>query len=616
MPKTNETPKKSNKPARLAVLLAALCLAVLLAWRYLPWNRANAAENTTFVAKRGPLLVSILEGGNIHALESQVIRCQVEGRDGTKIINIVEEGYQVTEQDVADGKVLVELDSSDLRERLLNQETDVQASLANLTEMIKFKEVRENRSLSDLKNGNLQKKFALMDFKKYLGEEAAEKILDQVDISEASVERMIAENQREITTTSTNDSSTALLGSAGGDVLNAAGMTSSPIFEGAEALLPEIKNYDVDFSIFASDENEHLLGNGEASQELRKLKDEVLIAEAEYALKKKAYEGAQRLQAEGFLTENELQEKEIASRKSENAVQTAKANLELFKNYDLQKNAEQYLLNYEQALLEYARLKSDAMAELADAFSDVEWGKRRYGHEVEQLKDLREQLSNCVIRAERPGLVVYGDGTGRDRWNRKIIEGATVWERQAIITIPDMRKMALTVKIHESQVKRISTGLSVNIKVDAEADKRLTGEVYKVGLLPDSEDRQFNPDQKVYKTTITVAGNQTWLKPGMTAKAEILVREYDDVVYVPLQAVMPRQEGHACLLQTPGGHELRKVEVLDYNNRYCAIQDGLAPGDSVYLHVPKGIDLDSLKTRPAPQTVPETVPTVAAAATP
>ncbi len=616
MPKTNETPKKSTKRARTWVLLGGLCIALLLAWFFVPWNREDASDNTTFVAKRGPLLVSILEGGNIHALESQVIRCQVEGRDGTKIISIVEEGYQVTEKDVADGKVLVELDSSELRERLLNQETDVQASLANMTEMVKFKEVRENRSLSELKNGNLQKKFALMDFKKYLGEAAAKKILKQVDISEASVERMIAENQREITTTSTNDTSTALLGNGAGERVNGAGITASPIFEGAEALLPDIKNYDVDFSIFADDENEHLLGNGEASQELRKLKDDLLIAEAEYALKKKAYEGAQRLQAEGYLTENELQEKKIAFEKNENTVQAAKANLELFKNYDLQKNAEQYLLNYEQALLEYARLKSDAMAELADAFSDVEWGKRRYGHEVDQLKDLREQHANCIIKAERPGLVVYGDGTGRDRWNRKIHEGVNVWERQAIITIPDMRMMALTVKIHESQVKRISTGLSVNIKVDAEADKALTGDVYKVGVLPDSEDRQFNPDQKVYKTTITVNGNHTWLKPGMTAQAEIMVREYDDVVYVPLQAVLPRQEGHACLLHTPAGHELREVEVLDYNNRYCAIQAGLVPGDSVYLHVPKGLDLDDFEASPIEGGGIDLIPTATASVSP
>jgi multidrug efflux pump subunit AcrA (membrane-fusion protein) len=614
MPKTNETPKKSTKRSRTRVLLGAVCGILLLAGFFAFRPRQGVAEKTTFVARRGPLLVSVLEGGNIHALESQVIRCEVEGRDGTKILRIVEEGYQVTEEDVANGKVLVELDSSELRERLLNQETDVQASLANLTEMIKYKEVRENRSLSDLKNGNLQKKFTLMDFKKYLGEEAAETILKQVDISEESVERMIAENQREVTTTITDDTSTLLGGMAAG--IGSAGMTPSPVFESAEALLPDIKNYDVDFSIFAEDENEHLLGNGEASQALRKFKDEVLIAEAEYALKKKAYEGAQRLAAEGYLTPNELQEKQITFEKSENAVQTARANLELFKNYDLQKNAEQYLLNYEQALLELARIKSDAMAELADAFSDVEWGKRRYGHERDQLKDLQTQLSNCVIKAERPGLVVYGDGTGRDRWNRKILEGATVWERQAIITIPDMRKMALTVKIHESQVKRISTGLSVNIKVDAEADKALEGVVYKVGLLPDSEDSQFNPDQKVYKTTITVTGNHTWLKPGMTARAEIVVREYDDVLYVPLQAVMPRDQGHACLVQTPAGHELRSVEVLDYNNRYCAIQAGLNPGDAVYLHVPRGVDLDSMGTRPVEDAVSESLQTVTASVSP
>lgn len=616
MPKTNQTIKKSTNPIRRWVLLGGLCVALLLGGFFLPWRRQAGTENTTFAAKRGPLMVSVLEGGNIHALESQVLRCEVEGRDGTKILTIVEEGYQVTEEDVANGKVLVELDSSELRERLLNQETDVQASLANLTETIKYKEVRENRSLSELKNGNLQKKFALMDFKKYLGEDAAGTILKQVDISEESVARMIAENQREVTTTSTNDTSSLLLGTNATGGAQVTGMAPSPIFDGAESLLPEIKDYDVDFSIFANDENEHLLGNGEASQALRKFKDDVLIAEAEYALKKKAYEGAQRLAAEGYLTPNELQEKQITFEKSDNAVQTARADLELFKNYDLQKNAEQFLLNYEQALLELARLKSDAMAELADAFSDVEWGKRRYGHELDQLKDLREQLSNCVIRAERPGLVVYGDGTGRDRWNRKINEGASVWERQAIITIPDMRKMALTVKIHESQVKRISTGLSVNIKVDAEADKSLTGVVYKVGLLPDSEDRQFNPDQKVYKTTITVTGNQTWLKPGMTAQAEIVVREYDDVVYVPLQAVMPRQQGHACLVQTQAGRELRTVEVLDYNNRYCAIQTGLTPGDSVYLHVPKGLDLDDFEARPIEGGGLDLIPTATAAVSP
>lgn len=614
MQKKTKTPAKNGTRLLLAGGLLVVILAALAYWR---WERPSTSVNATFSARRGPLVISVLEGGTIHALESQIIRSEVEGREGTKILSIVEEGYQVTEADVANGKVLVELDSSDLRDRIVSQETDVQASLANYTEQIKFKEVRENRSLSELKNGNLQKKFALMDFKKYLGEKAAEKILEQVNVNEESVDRMIAENQKGTTLgnvrpsdlfTDMNNTSRSPLD--GNEPVEP--MIQSPIFTDAESLLPDIKDYDVDFSIFAEKENEHLLGNGEASQQLRKFKDDLLIAEAELAIKKKAYEGAERLAKEGYLTPNELQEKKIAYEKSINAFDSAQADLDLFKNYDLQKTAEQYLLNYEQALLELARMKSDAMAELADAFSDVEWGKRHYLREKNHLDDLYDQLSKCIIRAERPGLVVYGDG--KDRWDRKIREGASVWRRQAIITIPDMREMALTVKIHESQVKRISTGQKVKINVDAEPDKPLTGIVYKIGLLPDSEDQRFNPDQKVYKTTITIDETNEWLKPGMTAKAEIVVREFADVVYVPLQAVLPHQEGHACFVQTTVGHEFRTVDVLDYNNRYCALQAGLTQGEQVFLHVPKGVDLEQLPLSPLKDNPLETNPATPVAA--
>ena len=67
---------------------------------------------------------------------------------------------------------------------------------------------------------------------------------------------------------------------------------------------------------------------------------------------------------------------------------------------------------------------------------------------------------------------------------------------------------------------------------------------------------------------------------------------------------------------TRGTKGMRSVEVLDYNNRYCAIQTGLVPGDSVYLHVPKGIDLDSLRTTPVVEPVSESAPAVAATVTP
>jgi len=596
-------PKKKRIPI-LRWLLPVVALASVSLFWFL--GRPVASDATTYTVRRGDLLISVLEGGTVQALESQVIRSAIEsrGNGGTAILRIIEEGYQVTEQDVNDALVLVELDSSRLRERIISQETELQTHFAELTEQIKTKEVRENSSLSKLKDANLKKKFALMDFKKYLGETAATQVLEQADISEEAIDRLINNGQDESGASPNRLSQlfTELYhpqvdpnadGSpAAGENLLSAGIAPPTAGDG-QSLLPEIRDYDFDFSIFTLEENEEMLGDGEARQELRKLKDSLLIAEAELALRKKSYEGAQRLASEGFMTPSELEEKKITAEKSENAVKSARASLDLFKTYDLQKNAEQYLLNYEQALLEMARVRSDALAELSDAVSDVEWANRRFRWEKRQLDDLNHQLAQCVIRAERPGLVVYGEG--KETWDPDEIirEGAIVRERQAIITIPDMRNMALKVRIHETQVKQVRVGMRARITVDAEPDEKLEGVVQKVAVLPDSESQRFNPDQKVYETVIAIEGIHDWLKPGMTAKGQIIVKQLQDVVYVPLQAVLPYGQEHICFVQGERGHEMRVVEPADYNNRFVTLASGLSQGERVLLHVPAGVDLSA-----------------------
>src|SRR5687768_4559544 len=131
-------------------------------------------------------------------------------------------------------------------------------------------------------------------------------------------------------------------------------------------------------------------------------------------------------------------------------------------------------------------------------------------------------MEKCSIRAKRPGLVVYG---GRNRYEyypqEEIREGALVREQQPILTIPDMTKMSVKVRIHESHIKKVRKGQMVKITLDAFPDKTLTGEVTKVGVLPDSQNQWMNPDMKVYLTTITINGTHDWLKPGMSSKVEI-----------------------------------------------------------------------------------------------
>jgi hypothetical protein len=134
----------------------------------------------------------------------------------------------------------------------------------------------------------------------------------------------------------------------------------------------------VDFSIYTQEGNEDLLGDGDARQELRKLMDAVLIAEAENALKKRTYEGAIRLADKGFITPNELENRKIDFEKSQNSLASTRASLQLFKTYNIQKEAEQYLLNYELTLMRLSRAKKDAIAEMADSIGDLNRAERAY----------------------------------------------------------------------------------------------------------------------------------------------------------------------------------------------------------------------------------------------
>jgi RND family efflux transporter MFP subunit len=168
-----------------------------------------------------------------------------------------------------------------------------------------------------------------------------------------------------------------------------------------------------------------------------------------------------------------------------------------------------------------------------------------------------------------------------------IQEGATVRERQSILTIPDMREMAVKVNIHESAVQRVAVGQAVAVSIDAFPDESLTGRVAKVAVVADSANAFMNPDLKVYPTTITIDGTHDWLRPGMSAEVEILVARLDDVVYVPIQAVTYFDDKRVVYIANGRRSQRREVEVGAFSNSFIVITRGLRAGDEVLLLPPQ-----------------------------
>jgi multidrug efflux pump subunit AcrA (membrane-fusion protein) len=348
-------------------------------------------------------------------------------------------------------------------------------------------------------------------------------------------------------------------------------------------------------------------------QKMRKNEDDLQVSQKELSVAKTQLEGTQRLFGKGFVTKTELEGDEFKYENSRLKVQTAETARDLFLKYEFPKTCEETLSKYVEAARELDRTRKGAISKQAQAEAKLRSAEGRYKLEVRQMKDLNNQLDKCTIKAKKTGLVVYGAGNMNQFFyggEEQVREGALVREQQHIITIPDMTKMALKVRIHETYIKKIHKGQPVRITVEAFPDKVLNGEISKVGVLPDSQNMWMNPDMKVYLTTITIKDMQDWIKPGMSAKAEVLVGVLPNVVHVPIQSVATEGDKQVCYVARAGRQERREVETGEFNDEFIEIKKGIKEGEKVCLRSPEdtGDKEKKAETPGAPKPQPDSAP--------
>jgi HlyD family secretion protein len=587
--------------------LALACVIALVLW--LGRGTKTPEDMATFAARRGPLQISLLEGGTLQALDSQELKCEVRvGFQGAKILKIIDEGYQVTEEDVRTNKVLVELDSSELQKTLVQQEIIFQSAAAALSDAQQGYDIQLNQNVSDMMAVEQKARFARMDFQKFIGRKVADEIIGQLGVDErfeaARTNRIMPHALELSEETSTNEEPSV----AEETPLYFPGTTTDtsellarakispedfmPITNTA-MVLAEVPSEPprpstIQFAKYADIE---LLGDGEAKQKIRKFEDDLQVAKKEIGQAQAMLEGTRRLHAKQFVTRTDLQRDEIAFENSRLKVLTAETARDLFLKYDFLKTSEETLSKYCEAVREMERARKAAIARLAQAEARLKSATAQYGVQLRQRTDLNQQIGKCLVRAQKPGLVVYGragDDASGFGGEERIREGASVRERQTILTIPDLSHMGVRVKIHESNIQKVRVGQKVRVTVDAFPDEELEGAVTKVGVLPDSQNRWMNPDLKVYLTTIAIEGTNDWLKPGMSTKAEVLVDHLEDVVYVPIQCAVPENGGYVCYLANGGTAGRREVEVGQFNEEFIEIKKGIQEGELVLLNPPKG----------------------------
>jgi len=198
--------------------------------------------------------------------------------------------------------------------------------------------------------------------------------------------------------------------------------------------------------------------------------------------------------------------------------------------------------------------------------------------ELEQtkLERLATQLERCVITAPKDGLVIYANTRNRDR-ETEIKNGAKVSEGKTILQLPNLAKMRVDVEVHEAKVDRIRPGMPARIRVQG---REFPGTVTTVGNRPQTN---WYSTTKKYMVEVDIDDMTEELRPGFTAEVEIIVADLEDVITLPVAAVVEQSGDYVCAVRTPDGFARRRVKVGQGNDKLVEVTAGLEPGEEVFL---------------------------------
>ena len=298
-----------------------------------------------------------------------------------------------------------------------------------------------------------------------------------------------------------------------------------------------------------------------------------------------------RLYGEKYISQTELQADQLAETKNKLDLELAQNNQELLKKFTYKRQVAQLESDVNQAGMALERTQRKAKADVVQAQAALKAKESEFGRQQDKLKKTEKNIEKATIRSPADGVVVYATSVGGGRFRggmqqTPLDEGQEVQERQELIYLPTALLVKAEIKIHESSLQKIKLGLPVRITVDAVPGKTFTGQVGTIAPLPDAESSFFNPDLKVYTTNIYVDSDGNSLRTGMSCRAEIIVAQYEDTIYVPVQAVL--RVGRQPTVYVVDGKTFapREVEIGLDNGRMVRIVRGLEAGEVVLLSPP------------------------------
>jgi hypothetical protein len=228
---------------------------------------------------------------------------------------------------------------------------------------------------------------------------------------------------------------------------------------------------------------------------------------------------------------------------------------------------------YEQELQNYTLKEAQAEGQIKDVRINL-YQKER------ELKELLTVLDQFIIHAPKDGMVIYYREWGGEK--RKVGSSISPWD-PTIATLPDLSVMESKTYVNEIDISKIKIGQKVRVGVDAFPEKQYTGVITEVSNVGE---QLKNADAKVFEVIVRVNESDPILRPSMTTSNKIITASFDNVLYVPLEALF----GSDTMMYVYRTNGVKQVVVPgEMNDNFRIIEQGLQEDDEIYLSLPKDV---------------------------
>ncbi len=304
--------------------------------------------------------------------------------------------------------------------------------------------------------------------------------------------------------------------------------------------------------------DEYLLGT--FVEERGAISQEIFDAEQAVTQAELSYNSAERMAAKGLIKPLQLKGERFKLESATQKLALKKTRLTALEDFKKVKQQE--------------KMESDLRA--AEARLDA--AKARVDLSKTNVTQHEEQLSYHTIIAPQDGMVIHPKAAAH-RDAPDVEEGANVHTNQVLLIMPDLTQMQVKLGIHESMIDRVDEGLLAIVNV---GDVVLEGQVSEVAKV--TKPATWYTGNVVKFDTIVSLEASSGLKPGLSAEVEVVIAEYEDVLTIPVAAVVETGEQRHCWVKTPSGPQRRKLELGDSNEQFIIVTSGLKEGDEVVLN--------------------------------